>query len=82
MSELKITIYGTVWCGDCMRSRRYLEKYNIEYDWIDIDQDQQGEIFVLKINHGMRSVPTILFPDGSILVEPSNEELKSRLLIG
>jgi len=65
-----------------MRSRRYLEKYNIEYDWIDIDQDQQGEIFVLKINHGMRSVPTILFPDGSILVEPSNEELKSRLLIG
>jgi mycoredoxin len=65
-----------------MRSRRYLEKNNIEYDWIDIDHDQQGEIFVLKINHGMRSVPTILFPDGSILVEPSNEELKSRLVIG
>ena len=65
-----------------MRSRRYLERNSIEYDWIDIDQDHQGELFVMKVNHGMRSVPTILLPDGSILVEPSNEELKSRLVIG
>jgi glutaredoxin-like protein len=76
MMENVITIFGTNWCGDCIRARRFFEKYNIEYKWVDIDRDENGEEFVLSTNFGMRSVPTIRFGDGSILVEPTNDELK------
>jgi mycoredoxin len=74
-----ITIFGTWWCGDCLRTRRFLDNNNIPYNWIDIDRDEKGEEFVLATNHGMRSVPTILFNDGSILVEPSDANLEERL---
>jgi mycoredoxin len=71
-----ITIFGTSWCGDCFRTRIFLDKNNIIYHWVDIDRDKTGEEFVLSINHGMRSVPTIRFEDGSIVVEPTEAELK------
>ncbi|NLG73691.1 MAG: mycoredoxin [Chloroflexi bacterium] len=79
MSDQIITVYGTVWCGDCRRTRRFLDEHQIEYQWINIDQDKVGEQYVLKVNKGNRSVPTILFPDGSILVEPSNAQLAKKL---
>lgn len=66
----KIIIYGTEWCGDCRRARQFLDQHNIPYQWINIDHDKEAERFVLTTNHGMRSVPTLLFPDQSILVEP------------
>jgi hypothetical protein len=47
----------------------------------DIDEDDEGGRIVMSINHGNRSVPTIVFPDGSTLVEPSDSELKSKLNI-
>jgi glutaredoxin-like protein len=75
----KITMFGTWWCGDCSRARRFFNRYNIAYKWVDIDRDEHGEKFVLSTNNGMRSVPTILFEDGSILVEPTDEELKQLL---
>ena len=74
-----IIVYGTNWCGDCLRTRRVLEKREIEYEWINIDRDKQAEQFVLEHNKGIRSVPTIVFPDGSILVEPSDVELGKKL---
>jgi mycoredoxin len=77
--ENTITIYGTWWCGDCTRARRFFDKNNIAYIWIDVDQDASAEEFVLLTNHGMRSVPTILLEDGSILVEPTDAELQKRL---
>ena len=77
--ELEIIIYGTTWCGDCYRTRRFLEKHALHYKWINIDNDRNGEQTVLTINHGMRSVPTIVFGDGSILVEPSNIALAQKL---
>jgi glutaredoxin-like protein len=79
MIEATITIYGTNWCGDCRRTRRFLDYHKIPYEWIDIDQDKEAEQFVLKTNRGMRSVPTILFPDGSVLVEPSNTKVAQKL---
>jgi mycoredoxin len=79
MSENKIVIYGTWWCGDCLRTRRYFERNQINYIWIDIDKDKQGEEFVISTNNGMRSVPTILFVDGSTLTEPGEIELQSKL---
>jgi glutaredoxin-like protein len=74
-----ITIFGTWWCGDCSRTRRYFDRNQILYTWVDIDKDEAGEEFVLCTNNGMRSVPTIVFEDGSILVEPSEAELRTKL---
>ena len=70
-----IVMYGTNWCGDCRRARRYFEQNGIDYEFINIDEDKEAAQFVIKTNNGYRSVPTIIFPDGSILVEPSNQEL-------
>lgn len=75
----KIIFYGTPWCGDCQRSRQLLIKFDIKYEEINIDQDVEAAEKVIKLNKGYRSVPTIVFPDGTILVEPSNLELATKL---
>jgi glutaredoxin-like protein len=77
--ENSIKVFGTWWCGDCSRTRKYLDRNQIAYIWVDIDKDTAGEEFVLTTNNGMRSVPTIVFGDGSILVEPSEQQLKQKL---
>ena len=74
-----ILVYGTTWCGDSRRARRTLDENQIEYTWIDIDTDMEGRKYVESVNRGYRSVPTILFPDGSLLVEPSLSALKTKL---
>lgn len=79
MIEKTIIMFGTWWCGDCSRARRYFDKNHVLYKWVDIDHDESGEEFVLATNNGMRSVPTILFEDGSILVEPTDAELQHKL---
>jgi mycoredoxin len=78
-SDEKIIIYGTEWCGDCRRARRFFDQHDIPYLWINIDRNQEAERFVLATNGGMRSVPTIVFPDQSILVEPSSYLLAQKL---
>jgi mycoredoxin len=77
--ESVITIFGTWWCGDCVRTRRFFDTNKITYKWVDIDSDESGEEFVLSTNRGMRSVPTILFENGLILVEPTDGELRQFL---
>ena len=68
MSEVdKIVVYGTAWCGGSRRCRLLLDRYGIPYQWIDIEQDEQAAKFVESLNHGYRSVPTIVWPDGSNL---------------
>lgn len=79
MAQLSLLVYGTDWCGDCRRVRRYLDNKNISYQWINIDHDKSAETFVIDTNHGMRSVPTLVFEDGSILVEPSTLALARKL---
>jgi mycoredoxin len=74
-----IKVYGTKWCPDCTRAKQVLSKHNVAYIWVDIEQDAAAVDYVVKINKGNRSVPTIVFPDGSILVEPSNLELEKKL---
>lgn len=78
----QILFYGTRWCFDCRRARRIFDANSIPYEYIDIDSDFTGRRFVEETNHGNRSVPTIVFPDGSILVEPSDEDLKEKLGLG
>lgn len=74
----QIIIYGTRWCGDTRRALRFFDQNNIPYKWIDIDQDKEASSYVEKVNNGYRSVPTILFPDGSLLVEPSTNQLAEK----
>lgn len=74
----EIIIYGTRWCGDTRRALRFFDQNNIPYRWIDIDQDKEASAYVEKVNNGYRSVPTILFPDGSLLVEPSAAQLAEK----
>jgi mycoredoxin len=79
MPVSQIKVYGTSWCPDTARARQCLVRCGVTYDWCDIEQDKQGCAFVEQVNKGKRRVPTIVFPDGSILVEPSTEELEGKV---
>ena len=74
-----IRLYSTTWCGDCRRSKRFLQEHQIDFEEIDIEKNPEAAAVVISLNHGMRSVPTIVFPDGSVLVEPSNTALANKL---
>ena len=78
MTTIKV-IYGTEWCGDCKRSKRFLDRKKIPYTWIDIDEDEEAKEITKKLNKGKAKVPTIVFDDDSILVEPSNFQLAEKL---
>jgi len=75
----QIILYGTTWCGDCKRAKQFFGEHRIPFENIDIAQDAAAMELVEKLNGGLRSVPTILFPDGSVMVEPSNAELAQKL---
>ena len=75
----KITVYGTPWRSDFRRAKQLMDSYNIEYNWTDIDEEPEFQNLVKEINDGKSIVPTIIFPDGSVLVEPSNSELIKKL---
>lgn len=75
----KISVYGAYWCPDCRRAKQFLGEHQIPYNWIDIEEDAEGEAYVIQKNDGKRIIPTIEFDDGSLLVEPSNAELAAKL---
>jgi mycoredoxin len=74
-----IVMYSTRWCGDCRRAKRLFDALGVPVIEINIDEDRIAAARVVRLNDGMRSVPTILFPDGSVLVEPSNAALEAKL---
>ena len=74
-----ITVYGANWCSDCRRSKRLLDSKNINYQWIDVDNNEKALETVKSLNNGKRILPTIVFPDGDILVEPTDSELSAKL---
>jgi mycoredoxin len=71
-------MYATTWCGDCRFARRWLDAHGIAYDYINIEEDEQAATYVAQVNNGARSVPTLIFPDGSILVEPDARQLVTK----
>ena len=75
-------MYTTTRCGDCRIAKATLDRAGVEYDEIDIDHDASAAAKVVAINGGYRSVPTILLPDGRVLVEPSRQALLSALGLG
>ncbi len=74
-------MYGTTWCGDCVRAKDFLGRHDVPYSWIDIDRNPDASDHVRGLNAGKRIVPTIVFEDGSILVEPTNAEFATKLEI-
>jgi len=77
--DTKVTVYGAYWCPDCRRAKKFLGEQFVPYHWVDIEQDKDGEIVVLEKNQGKRIIPTIVFEDGTFLVEPTNAELAKKL---
>ncbi len=72
-------VYGATWCPDARRARRVLEEHKVDYRWIDVDENSEALDFVKKKNAGQVIIPVIVFPDESVLVEPSNYELSTKL---
>jgi mycoredoxin len=78
-NEPTIIVYGTRWCGMVAPVRDALEKAGAPFDYVDIREDEAGRERVREINHGNESVPTLVFPDGSTLTEPSLAQLNAKL---
>jgi len=72
-------MYTTSWCGYCRRLKASLDRAGIDYAEVDIEFDESAADVVVAVNGGNRTVPTVVFPDGSALTNPSIEEVKSKL---
>ena len=77
MSQLKV--YGTTWCSACQEAKTFLDTNGVDYQWTNLEEEPEYVDYVKGLNNGQEIVPTIIFPDGSFLSEPSNEELKQKL---
>ena len=74
-----MTIYSTQWCGYCHRLTRQLDREGVAYEYVDIEDDPEAAAFVMGVNGGNRTVPTVLFEDGTALTNPSLAQVLSRL---
>ena len=74
-----LTMYSTPWCGYCHRLKSQLDREGIAYEVIDIERDETAAEFVMSVNGGNQTVPTVVFPDGSAATNPSVAEVKARL---
>ncbi len=79
MSSSNVVMYGAEWCGDCRRSKRFLDENKVEYTYIDVEADTSAAAKVVEINGGAQSIPVIVFTDGTHLTEPSDNDLKAKL---
>ncbi|MFL5663897.1 MAG: FAD-dependent oxidoreductase [Ktedonobacteraceae bacterium] len=79
MAQATIKLYGTNWCSDCKRSKKFLGEQRIHYEFINIEEDMEGQAFVQKVQNGGLTIPTIVLEDGTLLIEPSNAELAAKL---
>jgi mycoredoxin len=75
-----VIMYSANWCGDCRRSKRLLDNLKVAYNLIDVETDSAASDRVIEINGGYRSIPVIVFQDGTHLTEPSDKALKQKLL--
>jgi mycoredoxin len=78
-SAAPVTMYTTTWCGYCVRLKKALKAEGISYKEVDIETDPAAAEFVMSVNGGNQTVPTVKFPDGSALTNPSAREVKAKL---
>ncbi|NJK78405.1 MAG: mycoredoxin [Chloroflexaceae bacterium] len=81
MEDQKTIVYATTWCPHCKRAARFLDENDIEYDYVNIEEDEHAADFVMSVNKGNRTVPTVVFPDGSVMTNPSNLILRQKLIV-
>lgn len=79
MSTQNLTMYTTTWCGYCRRLKSQLDSAGIAYDEVDVEQVPEAAELVESVNGGNRTVPTLVFPDGSSATNPSLAEVRARL---
>ncbi len=79
MSHTDIKLYGTEWCSDCKRSKKFLGEQRVHYEFINIEEHAEGQAYVRELQQGGLTIPTIVFEDGSVLIEPTNAELAAKL---
>ena len=77
MSNIKM--YGTPTCRDCVIAKQVFQELGTEYEFINIENDEKATKKAIELNNGVRRIPVIIFADNSILVEPTGEELKSKM---
>ena len=74
-----IMMYSTDWCGDCVRSEALLKSLNVSFDVVNVDKDDVANSYIQELQKGARRIPTIVFPDDTFLVEPSDVQLERKL---
>lgn len=74
-----LTMYSTSWCGYCHRLKSQLDRAGIAYDVVDIERDETAAEYVMSVNGGNQTVPTVRFADGSAMTNPSIVQVKSHL---
>ncbi|RJK98082.1 mycoredoxin [Vallicoccus soli] len=79
MSAPSVTMYSTPWCGYCRRLKSQMDREGIAYSEVDIEQDPRAADYVMSVNGGNQTVPTVVFPDGSAMTNPSLAQVKQRL---
>jgi mycoredoxin len=75
----QVTMYGAEWCGDCRRSKRFMNENNVAFEYINVEEVEGSKEKVLEYNNGAQSIPVIVFEDGTHLTEPSDADLKAKL---
>jgi mycoredoxin len=75
----QFTMYSTPWCGYCHRLRSQLDREGIAYDVVDIEQVPAAAELVMSVNGGNRTVPTLVYPDGTAQTNPSLAQVKAKL---
>ena len=76
---MPLTVYSTPWCGYCHRLMKQMDREGVAYDVVDIEQVPEAADYVMSVNGGNQTVPTVVFPDGSALTNPSLAQVKERL---
>jgi mycoredoxin len=79
LNPAQIVMYTTQYCPDCLRAKAFFDANHISYTPVLLEGNPAATAFVMEMNHGFKSVPTIVFPDGTVLVEPSWQELREKV---
>jgi mycoredoxin len=74
-----VTMYTTTWCGYCFRLKKLMQREGIGFSEVDIEADESAADVVMQANGGNRTVPTLVFTDGTALTNPSIEQVKDQL---
>ncbi len=74
-----LTIYSTPWCGYCHRLMKQLDREGVAYSSVDIERDLAAAQYVMEVNGGNQTVPTVVFPDGDPMTNPSLRDVLARM---